>query len=124
MSGAATALWVAVGGAVGAVVRWLLQSSLTVFVAGFPLGTFTANLVGSFLMGLVFPLHTRFPEAFRPAVMIGFLGAMTTMSSYAMEVVTLAGERRMGAALGHWAGGALLCIGACACGYWIAARFL
>ncbi len=112
-------LFVMVGGSVGALLRFLIQSSLNGVWWGFPLGTFAANVIGSFIIGMLFPLSSQLPDWGRPLVMTGFLGALTTMSSYTVEVVSLATEKRYAAAAVHWAGGALICIIFCALGVWV-----
>jgi fluoride exporter len=117
-------IYVMAGGSIGALLRYIIQSSLNSVWWGFPLGTFVANIVGSFVIGLLFPLVGSAPEWLRPFAITGFLGAFTTMSSYSLEVVTLVTEKRYTAATLHWAGGALLCVIFCALGVWASNRFI
>ncbi|TXR57820.1 fluoride efflux transporter FluC [Quadrisphaera setariae] len=83
---------VALGGAVGAPLRWALALWLPGPSSGWPTATFTTNLVGAFALGLVLEaLARRGPDAgrrraVRLAVGTGVLGAFTTYSSFALEV--------------------------------------
>jgi CrcB protein len=80
---------IAVGGAAGAVIRYVLDTSISQAVASsFPWGTFAINLSGSFLLGLLFALATErgiLPAEIRGPVMIGFIGAYTTFSTLMLE---------------------------------------
>lgn len=100
-SGVETALKiasVAVGGAFGAVARHLLNISPLATAAGkFPLPTFVINIVGSFLIGVLFVVfgeRLEVSENVRLAIIVGFLGAFTTFSTFEMEIFSLARERQ------------------------------
>lgn len=86
--------FLAVGGgaAVGAWIRWGLGLALNPVFPTVPLGTLAANLSGGLLMGLAMEIMTRHavlpPEA-RLLVTTGFLGGLTTFSTFSAEVVTL-----------------------------------
>lgn len=90
---------IAVGGAFGAVARHLINvSPLAGVFEKFPLPTFVINVTGSFLIGFLLILLTdRFEasEALRLAVIVGFLGAFTTFSTFEMEIYGLASEREL-----------------------------
>lgn len=116
------ALFVALGGAVGAVTRYVVQMALAGVIGGYPLGTTVVNVVGCFVIGVLVPLMPGLPAATRPLVVTGFLGGLTTMSSYAGEVVGLAHEGNAALAAMHWAGGAIACVTAAALGWWLASR--
>lgn len=94
---------IAIGGAFGAVARHFINiSPLANTFQSFPLPTFAINVSGSFLIGFLLILLTdRFEvsEAFRMAVIVGFLGAFTTFSTYEMEIYGLASERSYGMSL-------------------------
>lgn len=90
----ATIFAIATGGAIGAVSRYtiaLLVTPHSPFSNGFPLGTFIANCVGAFLMGICFVLfqESSLTPSAKAMITTGFLGALTTFSTFALEVVTL-----------------------------------
>jgi CrcB protein len=80
------------GAAAGAWLRWALGSLLNPVFPTLPLGTLAANLIGGLLMGFAMELMTRHavlpPEA-RLLVTTGFLGGLTTFSTFSAEIVTL-----------------------------------
>lgn len=88
---------VAVGGAFGAVARYLVNISPLAGVFGkFPFPTFVINIAGSFLIGflmIVFADKWVVSENLRIAVIVGFLGAFTTFSTFEMEIYSLMRER-------------------------------
>ncbi len=88
---------VAVGGASGAVARYLVNISPLEGVFGkFPFSTFVINIAGSFLIGflmIVFADKLAVSENVRIAVIIGFLGAFTTFSTFEMEIYSLIRHR-------------------------------
>ena len=88
---------VAIGGAFGAVARYLINiSPLATVFQNFPLPTFVINVSGSFLIGFLLILLTdryEVSEALRMAVLVGFLGAFTTFSTFEMEIYGLTSER-------------------------------
>jgi CrcB protein len=85
-------LAVGFGAFAGAVMRWLLGLALNPILPPLPLGTLAANLIGGFVMGLalgVFAHYEALPIAWRLAVTTGFLGGLTTFSTFSGETVTL-----------------------------------
>ena len=83
---------VGVGSAIGAWARWGLSVWLNPRFALFPFGTFVANAVGGFLVGLAVAHFARHPElspAWRMFAVTGFLGGLTTFSNFSAEVVLL-----------------------------------
>ena len=83
-------LAVAGGAGVGALVRWMLGLALDALLPAIPLGTLIANLVGGFLMGLVIGSLDQFqalPLEWRLAITTGFLGGLTTFSTFSGETV-------------------------------------
>ncbi len=86
--------FIAVGGgaAVGAWLRWGLGMVLNPLFPTLPLGTLAANLIGGLLIGFAMELLTRhavLPPEVRLLVVTGFLGGLTTFSTFSAEVVTL-----------------------------------
>lgn len=91
MSASAVAA-VGVGAAAGAWLRWALGSALNPVFPTLPLGTFAANLVGAYLIGLAiafFAENASVPAEVRLLVITGFLGGLTTFSTFSAEAVTL-----------------------------------
>lgn len=85
-------LLVLVGGGLGAITRYGVSLlAVKLFGARFPFGTLIVNLTGCFLIGLAFALAERGLDIMNPLVRLffitGFLGGLTTFSSYAMETV-------------------------------------
>ena len=85
------------GAALGAWCRWGLGLWLNPLLAAMPLGTLAANLLGGYLVGIavgVFHLNSGLPIAFKLAVITGFLGGLTTFSTFSAEVIErlLAGQ--------------------------------
>ena len=86
-------LAVAAGGALGAVGRYLVISTVgQIFGAGFPLGTVVVNVLGSFVLGALteaMALAWSPPPELRAMLVVGVLGAFTTFSTFSMDVVLL-----------------------------------
>lgn len=83
-------LAVGAGAAFGAWARWGLGLLLNPLLAGIPLGTLAANLIGGGLVGVavgVFHLNSGLPPALKLFVITGFLGGLTTFSTFSAEVV-------------------------------------
>ncbi len=83
---------VSAGAALGALLRWWLGLMLNPIFPTVPLGTLAANLIGGFLVGVaaaVFSLKSGLPPELRLLCVTGFLGGLTTFSTFSAEVVTL-----------------------------------
>ena len=84
---------VALGGALGACLRFFLsQMAIQLFGKGFPFGTLLVNVLGSFLLGLLYSLieHGQLQTIpWRSLIGVGFLGALTTFSTFSVETLTL-----------------------------------
>jgi CrcB protein len=97
---------IAVGGgaAAGAWMRWWLGMLLNPVFPTLPMGTLAANLVGGYLMGLAMGALSHFdalpPEA-RLLVTTGFLGGLTTFSTFSAEAATLISREQLGWAAAH-----------------------
>jgi CrcB protein len=87
-------LLVALGGAVGSVARYLMASSIQTATGwDFPLGTVLVNILGCFLIGILYVLLVARPDPrhdLRALLMVGVMGGFTTFSSFSLETVTMA----------------------------------
>ena len=95
-------LAVGLGAALGAWARWGLSLWLNSRHATFPLGTFAANAIGGFLVGFAIACFVNNPQlspTWRLFLITGFLGGLTTFSTYSAEVITLVEQNEMGWAL-------------------------
>ena len=96
------ALWVALGGAVGSVGRFLIGTYAQRWWPGvFPWGTLIANVVGALCIGLFFGLFSRgqLTESQRLLLMTGFCGGFTTFSTFAQENLMLLRQGEWGTLL-------------------------
>ncbi|MDP3413710.1 MAG: fluoride efflux transporter CrcB [Polaromonas sp.] len=95
-------LAICVGASAGALARWGLALWLT--PGGIlPWGTLAANLIGGYLIGVSIAVFQSLPQldpVWRLMLVTGFLGGLTTFSSFSAEVVTFLMEERYGLALG------------------------
>jgi fluoride exporter len=90
-------LAVGVGAALGAWLRWVLGIVLNAAVPNLPLGTLAANLIGGYLVGVAvefFSQNDGLPVEMRLFAITGFLGGLTTFSSFSAEAVGLLMESR------------------------------
>ena len=95
---------VGVGAALGAWLRWGLGLLLNSFLPVLPLGTLAANLVGGYLIGVsmgIFALTATLSPEVRLFVTTGFLGGLTTFSTFSAEAVTLIARGQYGWATTH-----------------------
>ncbi len=95
-------LAICIGACVGALARWQLGLWLNTGEALLPWGTLVANLIGGYLVGFCVALFNAQPEldpAWRLALITGFLGALTTFSSFSAEVVAMLSQARYGLAM-------------------------
>ncbi len=95
-------LAISLGAALGALLRWLLALRLNAILPWLPPGTLAANLVGGYLIGLAvayFGQHPELPPQWRLFVITGFLGGLTTFSTFSAEVVILLNQGRLLAAM-------------------------
>jgi CrcB protein len=88
-----TYIAVAIGGALGAMSRYWLSTLVETYnSSSFPYGTFLVNVIGSFLIGvcfIVFVEKLHLVDQWRPLLVIGFLGALTTFSTYSLDALLL-----------------------------------
>uniref|UniRef100_UPI004048E34C fluoride efflux transporter CrcB n=1 Tax=Shewanella baltica TaxID=62322 RepID=UPI004048E34C len=88
-------LFVALGGSIGAVFRYLISIfMIQVFGSSFPFGTLLVNVLGSFLMGVIYALGqmSHISPELKALIGIGLLGALTTFSTFSNETLLLLQE--------------------------------
>ena len=115
-----TLLYVALGGALGASCRYLVGLSLA-----FPLGTLTVNIVGSFVMGVLYVLLAGYGadkgyDRFMPFLMTGMLGGFTTFSAFSLDTFRLIENGQNGSAALYLTGSIVGAVGALFLGIMIA----
>jgi len=117
---------IALGGAAGAIARYGLALWGAWAVPNFPaIGTLAANLAGCCLIGLLMALAQRgtISETARQLLVTGFLGALTTFSTFSWQTIELARERHWGAAVVNVALNCGLGLPAVLLGLWLARRY-
>lgn len=117
-----TTLQVALGGAIGAALRYLAGVAVFRFWHGsFPLGVLSVNVVGSFLIGVFVVLAAKKGLThWAPFVVPGILGGFTTFSAFSLEAVTLYERGAVGQAAVYVALSVFLSIGGLIAGLWVA----
>ena len=117
-------LAVALGGALGAMARYAV--SLWIFPANshkFPVATLSVNVLGSFLMGLLFVFiveRAALPVEMRSLLMVGFLGAFTTYSTFSLDALNLWQNGHLFLALVYVLATVVLCLVAVSISIWLA----
>ncbi|GAB4167523.1 MAG: fluoride efflux transporter CrcB [Thalassobaculales bacterium] len=123
--------WVALGSALGGAARFLVSGWIARKVGEtFPWGTMAVNVTGAMAIGAMAMLAdlgklgalaaTGWPDAW-PAIVVGFLGSYTTVSSFSLQTLALARDGDWVRAGGNVALSLALCLGAVAVGYRLAA---
>jgi len=85
-------LAVAIGGAFGALARWMLSYKLNVYFPAIPPGTLASNIIGGYIIGVAIAFFATRPEVapeWRLFIITGFCGGLTTFSTFSAEVVML-----------------------------------
>ena len=113
-------LLIALGGAVGSVARYLLGRAVQgALHLEFPIGTFTVNVVGCLVIGVLakFFMNSQTELPLRATLMIGFCGGFTTFSTFSYETLALMRGGEWGKATAHVVLRAVVCVGATATGF-------
>jgi CrcB protein len=110
-------LGIAIGAAFGAVLRFAMQTAGARILPSFPIGTVGANLLGSFAFGLGVGLWPGMPPLVRAGVFTGFLGALTTFSSFSFELMTMLLSKRFMIGMLYWVIHVTVGVGCCFLGY-------
>ena len=108
-------LAIAIGGAIGAVFRYVLGNQISViFGTNFPFSILIINVVGSFLMGMAiesFNLFSISNEPLQKFLTVGILGAFTTFSTFSLDALDLIMKNRISDAFLYISASVLLAIG-------------
>ncbi len=107
-------LFIALGGASGAVARYLLAGwAHRLWEGPLPVGTLLVNVLGSFSIGVLYVVLAEkqlIHQDWRGVLMVGFLGAFTTFSTFSLETITLLEAGHIGHALGYMLASTMLCV--------------
>jgi CrcB protein len=107
-------LFIAIGGATGAVSRHLLATWVhTLWEGKLPLGTLLVNMLGSFVLGIVYVMLVErqlIHADWRSVLMVGFLGAFTTFSTFSLETISLFEAGHPLHAIVYMLGSAVICV--------------
>jgi len=122
-----TYLWVALGSAIGGVLRYGIARMMEPVSRGIPWGTVTINIAGSFVIGYFGTLtlasgRYAVPEYVRIFVMVGFCGGFTTFSSFSLETFELLRSGHWVRALANMTVSVIVCLIAVAAGHRLAQR--
>ena len=119
---------VAIGGALGAMARYGVSTLLfDASTQRFPYATLSVNVLGSFLMGILFVLIVEkglLPPEMRSILMVGFLGAFTTFSTFSLDALGLWQNGHLLLALVYALGTVVLCLAAISIAVWLTRLFL
>jgi CrcB protein len=120
---------IALGSALGALLRWTLSVNFNLRFTAIPPGTLLANLIGGYIVGLAIAYFSNASDIapeWRLFIITGFCGGLTTFSTFSAEVVTLLQEGRMAWAVGaigaHLTGSLLMTIAGMQTWAWIQSR--
>lgn len=119
---------VAIGGALGSIARYALSTWIfDVSSHKFPYATLAVNVLGSFVMGILFVIiveKAALPTEMRSLLMIGFLGAFTTFSTFSLDALGLWQNGHLLLALVYALGTVVLCLAAISVAVWLTRLFL
>ncbi|MFN3562226.1 MAG: fluoride efflux transporter CrcB [Chloroherpetonaceae bacterium] len=112
-SKAFTLLLIGLFGGAGCISRYLISSGLNAWLGkAFPYGTLAVNIIGSFIIGIIFEVALRgsvISPTLRIALTTGFLGGLTTFSTFSFETVELLLNGKYFAAFLNIAGSLVVC---------------
>lgn len=94
---------ISLGAALGALLRWQLGVKLNALYPSIPPGTFAANLIGGYIIGVAVAFFAHAPDIapeWRLFIITGFCGGLTTFSTFSAEVVSLLQEEQLAWAMG------------------------
>ena len=112
--------WVAIGGALGASLRFISSSFFNLFYPNLPIGTFFVNVLGSFIVGLLInalEMRSSSEIFIKYFLIIGVLGSYTTFSSFSYEVIELYNNKKLLLSIIYILASVFSCIVAAYAGY-------
>ncbi len=119
------ALWVMLGGSIGALLRYLVAGAVQGAVGSlFPWGTLAVNVVGSFVLGYFYEaaLRSAVPPEVRAFFAVGVLGSFTTFSTLSYETLAMLREGAVVLSLAYGLGSLSLGVAAALLGVWLGGR--
>ena len=114
--------WVATGGALGAILRFVSSSFFNLFFPNLPIGTFFVNVLGSFIIGLLInalEMRSSSEIFIKYFLIVGVLGSYTTFSSFSYEVIELYNNKKLFLSIIYILASVFSCIVAAYVGYTI-----
>ena len=112
--------WVAAGGALGAILRFVSSSFFNLFYPNLPIGTFFVNVLGSFIIGLLIntlEMRSSSEIFIKYFLIIGVLGSYTTFSAFSYEVIELYNNKKLLLSIIYILASVFSCIVAAYAGY-------
>ena len=111
------AVVVSIGAVIGALLRAMGQARMD-SISWIPWGTLACNLSGCFIVGLVYPI-IKTHSFWASLIFVGALGAFTTFSSFAIQIVQMIANHQYNHALVYWLFSSLGCVVACYVGFFL-----
>lgn len=115
-----------IGGGFGSVMRYLVTQIACKYFSYSFIGTFTVNIIGCFLMGLIMGLVTHktsiIPQNFKLLLTVGFLGGLTTFSTFSFETLNFIREGKLISGVSYMLLSCLLGLSAAALGFYISTK--
>ena len=114
--------WIATGGALGTILRFFSSSFFNLFFPNLPIGTFFANVLGSFIIGLLInalEMRSSSEIFIKYFLIIGVLGSYTTFSSFSYEVIELYNNKKLFLSIIYILASVFSCVVAAYVGYTI-----
>lgn len=120
-----TPVWVALGAAIGALLRFLIDRAIQArHQTRFPWGTFAVNVIGSFVLGGLTAAADTLPAVVSFGIGVGVCGALTTYSTFSHETLKLVEAKAFATGLANLAGSVITTLAAATLGWLIGQAFI